>query len=1542
VPIAINDTAADIETLSAAEISSLPSQNVVSITATDASVTFSLPDAEALVDDNLAVSVPSGDHVYLDLTSADSFDPSTLSSLATAGIDSVKVEAGGSLDLEQFSSLSGDLDNAGFLTIGTSSYYGAGFSVGGTFTNSGSTSIGIDYFENYSFSPGLQLTVGSFDNTSTGVVTATYAMIVVSGNLQNDGNLSLYSATYGLYGYDGSFSFGSSLNVGGALSNSVTGVLSLQGSTATIRGDLDNDGQINLSATYGSSTVYNGTGQTTTTTTVVEAELTVSGTLDNDGVIEAASGPSLITGVISGTGSLRIEQGASLELASAVSGDAVQFAQGGTLVIDDLASASNGVQQQDFNAAISGFAPGDAIDISTAGLGNFSAITAVDQGRYDATTGTTVLTLLDGQSAVGTLALSGDYDLESFNLTAGTGLVALQDAGVTTDVAGFEANQAQLDAIPGGFSIIDTAANVAADFPAIAADVHVSAITLTDTAPVLSLTAAELENDGTTLAKITNSAVPIAISDTAADIETLSAAEISSLPSQNVVSITATDASVTFSLPDAEALVDDNLAVSVPSGDHVYLDLTSADSFDPSTLYSLATAGIDSVKVEAGGSLDLEQWNSLSGDLDNAGFLTIGTSSISGAGFSVGGTFTNSGSTSIGIDYFEDYSLLPVPQLTVDSFDNTSTGVVTATYAMILVSDNLQNDSNFSLYSATYQQGGYSGENYDFASVGSNLYVGGTLSNSVTGVLSLGASTATISGNLDNDGQISLAAADDYESFYYGSGFVSFGSSLNVGGALSNSVTGVMSLVASTATISGDLDNDGQINLSATYSSSTVYNGIGQTTTATTAVEAELTVRGTLDNNGVLSLQGSTATISGDLDNEGQINLSAAYDSSSFSSYGTGQTTTTTTTTPVEAELTVNGALDNNGVIEAASGPSLITGVISGTGSLQIEQGASLELSSAVSGDAVQFAPGGGTLVIDDLASASNGVQQQDFNAAISGFAPDDTIDMSTSGLGNFNAITAVDQGRYDASTGTTILTLLDGQSAVGTLTLSGDYGAASFSLGSNPSNSDIVLTTSFGQAIDGYIEGATVFADANNNGKLDPGEVSAITDSTGQFSLVGGTGPLVLTGGTDTSTHLPFTGIMTAPAGYTVITPLTTLVNAQLPVNPTAHQVQVAEQAVLTTFGITLAPGESLSTLDPIAGTVAGDPGAKAAFVAGTEVADTIQMLASALSGQSGSSGADAYNAVTLALAAEIMSNSGAAVSLTSAGTIGKILTAADPNIDQRAATQIEQIVTGSNGNLVALEQGASGPTQFLKIGGEVNLVAQGETSTALQNNSSLGQAVTDYTGSNLTDAVNTAAGQVDVICFFPGTPICTPAGDIPVEMLRRGDLVLTTDGRTVPVTWLGRQTVSTRFADPLRVLPIRIMQGALGDNVPSRDLLLSPCHAILIGEALFQASALVNGTSIRRETNVPEIFTYYHVELDDHSLILAENTPAETFIDNVDRLAFDNWAEHEALYPGGKPIVEMPYPRAKSRRQVPRSVRTMLDRRVPMTDTQLTENAA
>jgi hypothetical protein len=135
----------------------------------------------------------------------------------------------------------------------------------------------------------------------------------------------------------------------------------------------------------------------------------------------------------------------------------------------------------------------------------------------------------------------------------------------------------------------------------------------------------------------------------------------------------------------------------------------------------------------------------------------------------------------------------------------------------------------------------------------------------------------------------------------------------------------------------------------------------------------------------------------------------------------------------------------------------------------------------------------------------------------------------------------------------------------------------------------------------------------------------------------------------------------------------------------------------------------------------------------------------------------------------------------------------------------------------------------------------------------------------------------------------IATPEGPRAVETLAIADLVLTHDSLSSPPRWIGRNTVSTRFADPLRVLLIRI-----------------------------KAGALVNGVSIVRETDVPATCVYSHGELPKQSLILAEGMPAETFVDNVERMAFDNWPEYQALY-GDIPVDEMDLPRAKAHRQAP-----------------------
>ncbi|MHB2211527.1 Hint domain-containing protein [Methylobacterium sp. CM6257] len=70
-----------------------------------------------------------------------------------------------------------------------------------------------------------------------------------------------------------------------------------------------------------------------------------------------------------------------------------------------------------------------------------------------------------------------------------------------------------------------------------------------------------------------------------------------------------------------------------------------------------------------------------------------------------------------------------------------------------------------------------------------------------------------------------------------------------------------------------------------------------------------------------------------------------------------------------------------------------------------------------------------------------------------------------------------------------------------------------------------------------------------------------------------------------------------------------------------------------------------------------------------------------------------------------------------------------------------------------------------------------------------------------------------------------------------------------------------------------------SLSDGVPARDLLVSPDHALWLYDLFVAAGHLVNGTSITRGEIIRDL-TYWHIALDSHELLLAENTPAESFL--------------------------------------------------------------
>ncbi|TPL71193.1 hypothetical protein FJ941_28830, partial [Mesorhizobium sp. B2-3-13] len=290
----------------------------------------------------------------------------------------------------------------------------------------------------------------------------------------------------------------------------------------------------------------------------------------------------------------------------------------------------------------------------------------------------------------------------------------------------------------------------------------------------------------------------------------------------------------------------------------------------------------------------------------------------------------------------------------------------------------------------------------------------------------------------------------------------------------------------------------------------------------------------------------------------------------------------------------------------------------------------------------------------------------------------------------------------------------------------------------------EVVASVQDGYVIDGYISGATVFADANGNGQFDAGEYSAVTDNFGHFVLQGGSGDLVVVGGTDTSTDQALIGKLTAPSGSAVVTPLTTLIT--LLVNDPASNLDVADAEALVRGALGLAPGSDLLTLDPV--TAAFQNNADT-FLAGISVLNTVSMVAAAIAGAGGDQDAAASN-VFSAIANQILGlGAGEILDLTSSSTIDAIADgAATVALDTDLLQALEEVVVASNQTLADDAATASTPAQLVTNATATAFVAQGRASdalaTAADDPGQIGTVVNSYTGVGLDAAVSSALNQI------------------------------------------------------------------------------------------------------------------------------------------------------------------------------------------------------
>ncbi|WP_224814979.1 Hint domain-containing protein [Hasllibacter sp. MH4015] len=165
--------------------------------------------------------------------------------------------------------------------------------------------------------------------------------------------------------------------------------------------------------------------------------------------------------------------------------------------------------------------------------------------------------------------------------------------------------------------------------------------------------------------------------------------------------------------------------------------------------------------------------------------------------------------------------------------------------------------------------------------------------------------------------------------------------------------------------------------------------------------------------------------------------------------------------------------------------------------------------------------------------------------------------------------------------------------------------------------------------------------------------------------------------------------------------------------------------------------------------------------------------------------------------------------------------------------------------------------------------------------------------------------------VCFVRGTHILTPSGEKRIEDLAIGDRVVTRDHGVQPIRWIGctRLPASALAARP-ELRPVRISAGALGPDIPVRDLCVSRQHRVLVRDwraemmfgsaegVLTPAFTLINDTSVRPDCDLPDGVDYFHIAFDSHEVIYSEGLETESFHPAADTVSVLTEPQRQELY--------------------------------------------
>ena len=325
------------------------------------------------------------------------------------------------------------------------------------------------------------------------------------------------------------------------------------------------------------------------------------------------------------------------------------------------------------------------------------------------------------------------------------------------------------------------------------------------------------------------------------------------------------------------------------------------------------------------------------------------------------------------------------------------------------------------------------------------------------------------------------------------------------------------------------------------------------------------------------------------------------------------------------------------------------------------------------------------------------------------------------------------------------------------------------------------------------------------------------------------------------------------------------------------------------------LPAGTDLTALDAVSGAFEGNATATAAFEASSDILNAVTLIAAA-----GGSPDAAYEALAAAVQA------GGTLDLTDPATIESVAQSA--GLDTTAATSVASVVSTTHAALEQQLGSATTPLQALDYITGASIAEQGDAASLFHvansdaEDSAVANSYIESFGAILSNDDITAADNAP--CYCPGTLIATDKGEVAVEHLKIGDRVLTMAGQAKPIKWIGRRSYSGRFVLGRQdIFPVCLKAGCLDDNLPKRDLWISPHHAMYLEGILIEAKDLINGVSIVQAESV-ETVEYFHIELESHDVIIAEGSLSESFIDDDSRGMFHNAYEYAALFPNASRV--------------------------------------